>query len=112
MMTMRSVFVVLSQPPGQPAEEENEEGDEDKDNDGDVCLEAYASTFAILNSFVTVDLTVVPVIGNSDELGLCLWMLPNDLNEPAKTNFEFMFADYDILIDLEYLNYVPVQTKI
>lgn len=35
MMTMRSVFVVLSQPPVQPAEEENEEGDEDKDNDGD-----------------------------------------------------------------------------
>ncbi|CAF1700242.1 unnamed protein product [Brassica oleracea] len=89
MMTMRSVFVVLSQPPVQPAEEENEEGDEDKDNDGDV----------------------VPVIGNFDELGLCLWMLPNDLNEPAKTNFEFMFADYDILIDFEYLNYVPVQTK-
>ncbi|CAN6807627.1 unnamed protein product [Brassica oleracea] len=107
MMTMRSVFVVLSQPPVQPAEEKNEEGDEDKDNDDD----DYASTFAILNSFVTVDLTVVPVIGNSDELGLCLWMLPNDLNEPAKTNFEFMFADYDILIDFEYLNYVHVQTK-
>ncbi|KAF2578176.1 hypothetical protein F2Q68_00001503 [Brassica cretica] len=107
MMTMRSVFVVLSQPPVQPAEEKNEERDEDKDNDDD----AYASTFAILNSFVTVDLTVVPVIGNSDELGLCLWMLPNDLNEPAKTNFEFMFADYDILIDFEYLNYVHVQTK-
>ncbi|WZZ78243.1 hypothetical protein YC2023_098815 [Brassica napus] len=45
-------------------------------------------------------------MGNSDELGLCLWLLPNDINEPAKTNFEFMFADYDRLIDFEHLNYV------
>ncbi|KAG2266579.1 hypothetical protein Bca52824_073658 [Brassica carinata] len=58
-----------------------------------------------------MDLTIVPVMGNSDELGLCLWLRPSDLNEPAKTNFEFMFADYDRLIDFEYLNYVPVRTK-
>ena len=35
MMTMRSVFVVLNQPPVQPVEDENEEGDEDRDNNGE-----------------------------------------------------------------------------
>ncbi|CAN7020249.1 unnamed protein product [Brassica rapa subsp. trilocularis] len=48
MMTMRSVFVVLNQPPVQPVEDENEEGDEDRDNNGEM------------------DLIVIPLMGNLD----------------------------------------------
>ena len=88
-----------------------------------------ASTFGVLGSSATVDLTAVPVMGNSDELGLCPWLLPNDFSEPAKTEMkssEFMFSDFDRLIDFEYPNsfnhqqphnnagadsLVPVQTK-
>ncbi|CAA7062389.1 unnamed protein product [Microthlaspi erraticum] len=90
-----------------------------------------ASTFGILGSSTTVDLTAVPVMGNSDDLGLCPWLLPNDFNEPAKIEIEtqtagmkssdFMFSDFDRLIDFEYPNsfnhnagadsLVPVQTK-
>ncbi|CAF2331949.1 unnamed protein product [Brassica napus] len=88
-----------------------------------------ASTFGVLGSTPTVDLTTVPVMGNSDELGLCPWLLPNDFSEPAKTEMkssEFMFSDFDRLIDFEYPNsfnhhpphnsagadsLVPVQTK-
>ncbi|KAJ0246046.1 Zinc finger protein CONSTANS-LIKE 5 [Hirschfeldia incana] len=83
------------------------------------------STFGVLGSSTTVDLTAVtPVMGNADELGLCPWLLPNDFNEPAKietgTEFkssEFVFSDFDRLIDFEYPNsfgadsLVPVQTK-
>ncbi|KAH0859881.1 hypothetical protein HID58_088142 [Brassica napus] len=88
-----------------------------------------ASTFGALGSSATVDLTAVPVMGNSDELGLCPLLLPNDFSEPAKTEMkssEFMFSDFDRLIDFEYPNsfnhqqphnnagadsLVPVQTK-
>ncbi|CAF2137304.1 unnamed protein product [Brassica rapa] len=82
------------------------------------------STFGVLGDSTTVDLTAVPVIGNADELGLCPWLLPNDFNEPAKIetvtelkSSEFMFSDFDRLIDFEYPNtfgadsLVPVQTK-
>lgn len=41
-----------------------------------------SSTFGILGSSTTVDLTAVPVM--ADDLGLCPWLLPNDFNEPAK----------------------------
>ncbi|CAH8358729.1 unnamed protein product [Eruca vesicaria subsp. sativa] len=74
------------------------------------------STFGILAS----DLTAAPVLG--DELGLCPFLLPT---EPAKTEMkpsEFLFSDFDRLIDFEYPNsfnhnssgadsLVPVQTK-
>ncbi|KAJ4911149.1 Zinc finger protein CONSTANS-LIKE 5 [Raphanus sativus] len=82
------------------------------------------STFGVLGSSTTVDLTAVPVVGSADELGLCPWLLPNDFNEPAKIetgtemkSSEFMFSDFDRLIDFEYPNtfgadsLVPVQTK-
>ncbi|KAG2299651.1 hypothetical protein Bca4012_011222 [Brassica carinata] len=85
------------------------------------------SPFGILGSSAGVDLTAVPAMGNSDdELGLCPWLLPNDFNEPAKTtemkSSEFVFSDFDRLIDFEYPNtlnhnnagadsLVPVQTK-
>ncbi|KAF8084662.1 hypothetical protein N665_0708s0019 [Sinapis alba] len=78
------------------------------------------STFGVLGSSTTVDLTAVPVMGNADELGLSPWLLPNDFNEPAKLetgtelkSSEFMFSDFDF----EYPNslgadsLVPVQTK-
>ncbi|KAL1217503.1 Zinc finger protein CONSTANS-LIKE 5 [Cardamine amara subsp. amara] len=93
-----------------------------------------ASTFGILGSSTTVDLTAVPVMGNSDgDLGLCPWLIPNDFNEPAKIEIgneikssDFMFSDFDRLIDFEFTNslnhhpphnsagadsLVPVQTK-
>ncbi|KAG2310800.1 hypothetical protein Bca4012_025309 [Brassica carinata] len=82
------------------------------------------STFGVLGSSATVDLTAVPVMENADELGLCPWLLPNDFNEPAKIetgtelkSSEFMFSDFGRLIDFEYPNtfgadsLVPVQTK-
>lgn len=91
-----------------------------------------SSTFGILGSSATVDLTAVPVMG--DDLGLCPWLLPNDFNEPAKieigtenmkSSSDFMFSDFDRLIDFEFPNsfnhpshnnaggdsLVPVQTK-
>ncbi|KAG7538486.1 CCT domain [Arabidopsis suecica] len=88
-----------------------------------------SSTFGILGSSTTVDLTAVPVMG--DDLGLCPWLLPNDFNEPAKieigtenmkSSSDFMFSDFDRLIDFEFPNsfnhnnaggdsLVPVQTK-
>uniref|UniRef100_A0A1J3D312 Zinc finger protein CONSTANS-LIKE 5 n=1 Tax=Noccaea caerulescens TaxID=107243 RepID=A0A1J3D312_NOCCA len=89
-----------------------------------------ASTFGILGSSTTVDLTAVPVMGNSDDLGLCPWLLPNDFNEPAKIetgaqtagmkSSDFMFSDFDRLIDFDPNSFnhnagadslVPVQTK-
>ncbi|VVB16352.1 unnamed protein product [Arabis nemorensis] len=84
-----------------------------------------SSTFGILGGSTTVDMTAVPVMGNnSDDLGLCPWLLPNDFNEPAKIEIgsnemkasDFMFSDFDRLIDFEYPNaggdsLVPVQTK-
>ncbi|CAN6968280.1 unnamed protein product [Brassica oleracea var. botrytis] len=82
------------------------------------------STFGVLGDSTTVDLTAVPAMGNADELGLCPWLIPNDFNEPAKIetgaelkSSEFMFSDFDRLIDFEYPNtfgadsLVPVQTK-
>lgn len=90
-----------------------------------------SSTFGILGSSTTVDLTAVPVM--ADDLGLCPWLLPNDFNEPAKIEIgtenmkgssDFMFSDFDRLIDFEFPNsfnhhqnnaggdsLVPVQTK-
>ncbi|CAH8280022.1 unnamed protein product [Arabidopsis lyrata] len=70
-----------------------------------------SSTFGILGSSTTVDLTAVPVMG--DDLGLC----------PCSS--DFMFSDFDRLIDFEFPNsfnhpshndaggdsLVPVQTK-
>ncbi|ESQ42635.1 hypothetical protein EUTSA_v10013919mg [Eutrema salsugineum] len=92
-----------------------------------------ASTFGVLGSGTTVDLSAVPVMGHSEDLGLCPWLLPNDFNEPAKVEIgtemkssDFMFSDFDRLIDFEYPNsfnhqpphnsagadsLVPVQTK-
>ncbi|KAJ4875280.1 Zinc finger protein CONSTANS-LIKE 5 [Raphanus sativus] len=90
-----------------------------------------ASTFGIVGDSAAVDLTAVPVMGGSEDLGLCPWLLPNDFNEPAKTEMkpsEFVFSDFDRLIDFEYPNtfnnhhppqhnssgadsLVPVQTK-
>ncbi|KAJ0266855.1 Zinc finger protein CONSTANS-LIKE 5 [Hirschfeldia incana] len=84
-----------------------------------------ASSFGILGLTAAVDLTAVAVMGNSEELGLCPWLLPNDFNEPAKTEMkssEFVFSDFNRLIDFEYPNtfnhnsagadsLVPVQTK-
>ncbi|XP_010483296.1 PREDICTED: zinc finger protein CONSTANS-LIKE 5-like [Camelina sativa] len=102
--------------------------------DSAVTKISATSTFGILGSSTTVDLTgSVPVM--NDDLGLCPWLLPNDFNEPAKIEIgtenmkgsDFMFSDFDRLIDFEFPNslshhhhqhqpsggdsIVPVQTK-
>nr|UOF76501.1 CONSTANS-like protein [Olimarabidopsis pumila] len=99
--------------------------------DSAVAKISASSTFGILGSSTTVDLTAVPVM--ADDLGLCPWLLPNDFNEPAKIEIgtenmkssDFMFSDFDRLIDFEFPNslshnnnnnaggdsLVPVQTK-
>ncbi|KFK27307.1 constans-like zinc finger protein [Arabis alpina] len=82
------------------------------------------TTFGLLgSSATTVDMISVPVMDN--DLDLCPWLLPNDFNEPAKIEIgscnemkatDYMFSDFDRLIDFEYPNsggdsLVPVQTK-
>ncbi|CAH8366276.1 unnamed protein product [Eruca vesicaria subsp. sativa] len=73
------------------------------------------STFGILGDSTAVDLTAVPVMGNSD---LCTWLLPNDFNKietgtELKSSSEFVLSEFDF----EYTNsfgadsLVPVQTK-